>query len=325
MAGSFFAVLFRRLFRGFFARLRVAVYFACVFAFLSLVALRALKAQVGEAARALGGQLVELPQVSGHVETVELNGAHVHHARVWTTASVEEVLDRFEDHCKRNPGPLGEVLKQVAAKDPALFDKKVPAGAFRHAVIRNESSSDGVIICFVDDRGTGLEGIDEMLSRLTETGDLAELGQFRYVYAERQKDGRTHVVSMRTEGSLNVSRMFPATGDASGSDSRVLPRPPGSRRTLSAAAAGMPYAVRTYESNKGRAEVESFYDAWMKARGWIRAAKVESEGASAYFRQDGYQVFLVLAEEESRTYATLIEAGASGSSPIAAVEVTETP
>ena len=119
--------------------------------------------------------------------------------------------------------------------------------------------------------------------------------------------------------------MFPATGDAAGSDSRVLPRPPGSRRTLSAAAAGMPYAVRTYESNEGRAEVERFYDGWMKARGWIRAARVESEGASAYFRQDGYQVFLVLAEEEGRTYATLVEAGASGSSPIATIEVTETP
>ena len=72
-------------------------------------------------------------------------------------------------------------------------------------------------------------------------------------------------------------------------------------------------------------DLEAFYGAWMKAHGWIQAARNDSEGATAYFRQDGYQVFLTLMEEGGRTYATLIEAGASASSPTATVEISESP
>jgi hypothetical protein len=315
----------RWLFRGWLGRLRVSIYFACVFAFLSVVAARALRAEVGEASRALGRQLIDLPNVNGAVEVIQLNGARMQHARVTTTAPVATVLDRFEEHCNANPGALAEVLDEVAAQHPVLFEKNAPKGSLRHAVLRNETERDGVLICFVDDRATGLAGVNELLKSLAETGDLSVLGQLRFVFAERQKDGRTKVVSMRNEGSLNLSRMFPSSGDADGNDSRVLPRPPDSRRTLAAAAEGMPYALRTYDSGKRRAELEAFYAAWMKAHGWIQAAQNESEGATAYFRQDGYQVFLTLMEEGGRTYATLIEAGASASSPTATVEISESP
>jgi hypothetical protein len=314
-----------RLFRGWLARLRVALYFACVFAVLSVVAARALRAEVGAASRVLGRQLIDLPDVSGTAEVIQLNGARMRHARVSTSASVTNVLDRFEEHCNQNPGPLAEVLDEVAADHPAVFEKNALKRAFRHAVVRHETDSDGVLICFVDERATGLAGMNELLQALAETGDLALLGEFRYVFAERRKDGKTKVVVMRNEGSLNVSRMFPATGDADGSDSSVLPRPPDARRTLSASAEGMPYALRTYDSGKSRAELQAFYAAWMKAGGWREAAKVEGGEATAYFRQDGYQVFLTFAEEGGRTYATLIEAGAAAPSPTIAVEITESP
>ena len=314
------------LFRGWLARLRVSIYFACVFAFLSVMAARALRAEVGEASRALGRQLIDLPDVSGAAEVIQLNGARMQHARVTTSASVATVLDRFEEHCNANPGPLAEVLDEVVAEHPAVFEKKnALKGSFRHAVVRHETESDGVLICFVDERTTGLAGINDVLKALAETGDLAVLGQFRYVFAERRKDGRTKVVSMRNEGSLNVSRMFPTTGDADGTDSRILPRPPDARRTLSASAEGMPYALRTYDSGKSRAELQAFYGAWMKAGGWIQAAEVKGQGATAYFRPDGYQVFLTLMEEGGRTYATLIEAGALTSSPTLGVEISESP
>jgi hypothetical protein len=105
----------------------------------------------------------------------------------------------------------------------------------------------------------------------------------------------------------------------------VLPRPPEARRTLVAAAEGMPFALRTYESAKSRADLQAFYDHWMKIEGWRLGAKVEREGASAYFRKDGYQVILTLNETDGRTYATLIEAGQAASSSIATVEISESP
>jgi hypothetical protein len=318
-------VLTAWLFRGWVRRLRLAIYFACVFALLSLVAVRALRAEVGEASRALGRQLIDLPDVSGAAEIIQLNGARMQHARVSTSASVTTVLDRFEQHCNGNPGPLAEVLDEFAANHAALLEKKGPKGSIRRAVLRHETESDGVLMCFVDERATGLAGMNEILQALAETGDLAVLGQFRYVFAERRKDGRTKVVSMRNEGSLSVSRMFPATGDADGNDSRVLPRPPDARRTLSASAEGMPYALRTYDSGKSRAELQAFYGAWMKASGWTQAAAVKEEGATAYSRPDGYQVFLTLMEEGGRTHATLIEAGALAPSPTVVVEISESP
>jgi hypothetical protein len=314
------------LFRGWLGRLRVSIYFACVFAFLSVVAARALRAEVGEASRALGRQLLDLPNVSGAAEVIQLNGARMHHARVSTSASISTVLDRFEEHCNANPGPLAEVLNDVAADHPAVFKKHALKGAFRHAVVRHESERDGVVMCFVDRRATGLAGVNETLQALAETGDLAVLGQFRYVFAEQRKDGKTMVVSMRNEGSLNVSRMFPATGDADGTDSPILPRPPDARRTLSASAEGMPYALRTYDSGKTRAELQAFYGTWMKASGWTQAAKFDGakgDGATAYFRQDGYQVFLTFMEEGGRTFATLIEAGAPNTTAV--VEISESP
>jgi hypothetical protein len=317
--------LVRWLVRGWLGRLRLSIYFACVFALLSLVAMRALRAEVGEASRALGRQLIELPHVSGAVEVIQLNGARMQHARVSTSASVATVLDRFEEHCNASPGALAEVLDEVAANHPGMLEKKGVKGPMKRAVIRHETEGDGVLMCFVDDRATGLAGMNEILKALAETGDLSVLGEFRYVFAERRKDGRTKVVSMRNEGPFNLSRMFPATGDADGSDSRVLPRPPDARRTLSAFAEGMPYALRTYDSGKSRAELQAFYGAWMKASGWVQAAEVKDEGATAYFRPDGYQVFLTLMEEGGRTYATLVEAGALAPSPTVAVEISESP
>jgi hypothetical protein len=313
------------LFRGWLGRLRLSIYFACVFAFLTVLAARALRAEVGEASQALGRQLIDLPDVRGVAEVIRLNGARMQHARVSTTASIATVLDRFEAHCNSSPGPLAEVLDDIAANHPALIEEKGPKGSMRRAVVRHETESDGVLMCFVDDRASGLAGMDDILQALAETGDLSVLGQFRYVFAERRKDGRTKVVSLRNEGPLNVSRMFPATGDADGSDSRVLPRPPDSRRTLSASAEGMPYALRTYDSGKSRAELQAFYGAWMKASGWMQAAEVKGEGATAYSRRDGYQVFLTLIEEGGRTHATLIEAGALAPSPTAVVEISESP
>src|SRR5690606_22133580 len=110
----------------------------------------------------------------------------------------------------------------------------------------------------------------------------SELGLIRYLYAERLASGKTRVILFWNNGPLDLDNMFPAVGDASGSDSRVLPRPPESRRTLSAAVEGMPYAVRTYASNRNIDQVKQFYQLWMEEQHWQLGA--EAEGTLTYFR-----------------------------------------
>jgi hypothetical protein len=313
-----------RIFGKWLKLLRVSVYFACVFSLFSVLAATALHAKVEGAARSLGRQLADLPDLTRGAEAILLNGARMYHARVTTRESVGTVLDRFEEHCKKNPGPMAEVMRDFAAQQPKLFDESAK-GPFRHAVMRDNSEQDGALICFVDDRETGLAGMSELFARFAATSDLSEFGEVRYVFAERRKDGTTLVVTMWNQGPLNLSKMFPASGDADGTDSRVLPRPPEGRRTLVAAAEGMPFALRAYESGKSRTDLQAFYDQWMKTEGWRVAAKAEREATTAYLRKDGYQVFLTLAEDEGRTYATLIEAGPAASSQIATVEISESP
>lgn len=180
-----------------------------------------------------------------------------------------------------------------------------------------------MLICFTGQRPGTLAELLEAARQLVETSDLSSFGSVVYAYAERNAHGRTHVVTLWTQTGLDLGRMFPATGDAAGEDSRVLPRPQNARRTLSAAAEGMPFGLRLYETSASPASVRRFYDDWMRGNGWQIAARAEEQGATAYLRADGYQAFLSLSTAEARTYVTLTEAGRADGSAIAAVQVQE--
>jgi hypothetical protein len=312
------------IFRTWLRVLRLSTYLACVFALLSLLALRSLRADMREAAHALGRQLADLPELTRGADVVLLNGARLHHSRTTTSDPVPVVLDRIEAHCNRSRGPLARALDEAAEQHPREFEEEVPR-AFRNAVLREDSDDDGVVICFTDNRQSPIDGLKSAFERFTKTSDLSAFGNVRYAYAERQSDASTLVVLLWTNGSLNLSTMFPETGDAAGEDSRVLPRPPASRRTLAAAAEGQPYGLRSYESSKSAADTQQFYDAWMKREGWGRVAHAEREGATAYLRQDGYQAFVSLFEDAGHTYVTLIEAGHAAGDSIGSIELGESP
>src|SRR5262245_50331573 len=102
------------IFRTWLRVLRLSIYLACVFALLSLLALRSLRADMREAAYALGRQLADLPELTRGADVVLLNGARLHHSRTTTTDSVPVVLNRIEAHCNRSRGPLDRALDEAA-------------------------------------------------------------------------------------------------------------------------------------------------------------------------------------------------------------------
>ena len=116
------------------------------------------------------------------------------------------------------------------------------------------------------------------------------------------------MVSLWADNGLNLSTLFPTTGDAAGDDSPLLPRPPAARRTLAASAEGMPFAVRSYESSQAPDLVQHFYDEWLTKRGF-RAAHDAGSNSSSYLRADGYQAFLSLMRSDGHTYVTVTETG----------------
>jgi hypothetical protein len=124
---------------------------------------------------------------------------------------------------------------------------------------------------------------------------------------------------MWTEGSFNIPAMFPSEGDAPGSDTARVTRPPESRRVLSAGIEGHPYSLRMYDSERTHAEVLEHYDRYMQASGWNGYALPEAQGeldlnehVRAYAQHGAAVIVVVHQTPQEKTGVTLIEMGSAG-------------
>lgn len=304
-------------------QVRLAAYSLVVFGALAFVAARSVYADVREIGLGVGHQLAELEDLTGGAYVVRVNGAEVHWASARTERSVAQVLDRYEEHCRRSPSALGAALEDIphALEDHVTLAKSDPA---RAGIVRDEQNGRGMVACFVREHTSGdLDEVRRSLEALARTGDLASMGQLRYVFAERSERGGTRVVTMWSDGSLNLGRMFPPEGDAPGTDSSVVPRPAGSRRTLSASVVGFPAAVRIYESDALPAELVSNAGRALRAAGFEEAVPTRPSGErvarAAWVRRDGAEIILSAAARGRRSTLSVVEA--SGAS-VAGIEVT---
>jgi len=289
--------------------LRVFSYFSCI----SLVGLafeaRTLHAAAREDAFTLGHELLGLSDLTAGAETVSLNGARFHHAMNSSSAPLHAVLDRIEQHCREQPGSAARVLDQLAVHDPKRFQRHAPPGAMRSAVFREESGPRGMIVCFVG--GPDPASVADWLAalrRFSQSRDLSSFGRLRYSFAESAEHGATRVVTLWADDGLDLSALFPKTGDARGSDSPSIPRPPGARRTLTASAGGMPFSVHGYESQQSLADIQRFYDTWMRQHGY-QNAHISEPDVSSYLHASGNQVFISLLQSDQRALVTVTESG----------------
>jgi hypothetical protein len=103
--------------------------------------------------------------------------------------------------------------------------------------------------------------------------------------------------------------MFPKAGDAPGVDFPDLPRPPGSRRILSAWEEGQAPAVNIYESSTLKPDqLDKFYRAELPKLGW-EAAIPPSKGSDLLAHplivmRDGMTVSLSQTDLEGESLAT---------------------
>jgi hypothetical protein len=248
-----------------------------------------------------------LSDLTRGAETVVLNGVRFHHSVSASPQALRTVLDRLEEHCRKNPGAAALVLDQLVDSGATGAARAAPPGALRNAVFREEASTRGMVLCFVG--GPSPASAASWLSalrRFSTSRDLSAFGRLHYSFAESVGHEQTRVVTLWADTGLNLATLFPKTGDAPGTDSRLLPRPPDARRTLSASAQGLPFSVRMYESNQSLEAAQNFYDTWLSQRGYQAAHDAQS-GASSYLRADGYQAFLSLLRGDGHTYVTLSE------------------
>ncbi len=298
--------------------LRVSFYFTCVSCGLALLAARSVRADIGELGLAAGKQLAHLEDLTSEAEVLLVNGARFHHASTYSAHTVAEVLDRFQVECEKSPGMLGQGARAIPESAMARLDARVPRYS-RNAIVRDESDAGGMLACFVGAKPGNLDELKSRLAHFSRTLDLAEFGDLRYVYASRKGD-QTRVITLWTDSELNLGRMFPASGDAAGADSPLAPRPPASRRTLTAAALGMPFGLRIYESAQSERELNSYYTRVMAERGYSVPEGASAAGTTAFVKPDGAQVFVSLSSSDGTTFVTLTDAAGRIGSATAQVE-----
>ncbi len=238
-----------------------------------------------------GDQLSELTgqfRTSG-VHQLRINKQPIQLEVLTTSTPVETVLDRVETWCVRHAGRLSEQLAEARAFQGEFVDSDL-----LDATLREERNGRGFVACL--DMGGNKLSWQELVTRLQkyrQTRDVHDIGDFHYVRVE-PADGATRIIRVWVEDSFSVENMFPATGDAPGSDVSGVARPSTGRRILSATVGDeLGYRWTVYEGVNGTAaEVLATYRDNLVRAGWRLSAL--GEGAPAVLAQRGEEALVVV-------------------------------
>jgi hypothetical protein len=307
---------------------RVAAYAVTVGAVIGGLSLRSAMADIGEASQALGHQLLPLSDVLGERSHVMVNGESIFIGNALTDEPVGEVLDRFVQNCHEHRSSSSEVWSKVAgmqekfskltaqqiastprhAQLTAALGKLAGMPVDRFGTIRTGGDDSGAVICFTQADGTPLDGATAW-TEFRKTGDLGKLGNLRYAYATRTKQ-KTHVLTAWTQDKFNFTSLSLKAGDAPGQDPVGVPRPPSSRRVLTASVTQTPYGLHVYESPDTPAQVLEFYDTKMTEDGWITLKPLGKDRETERGYQKGLiQIALVTNRTDKATQVLLGELG----------------
>jgi len=258
--------------------LRALLRAALLLAFVGVIAggwvYHSARAQMDETFFGLGEQMM-LYEYAAHQDAprdLVVNGQTIKLSSGTTTRSMEDVLGFFEGRCAEADGDVALQMEQLLADHPEVSSERPPSSL---PVLREQGARTGYVACF--DMGEASIDVTEVLRRIRaydRTGNVAEIGDMRYVFAERTERG-AHFVALWTEGEFNVRRMFPEQGDAPGQDVDGVSRPPRSRRMLSGFERGQPHSMTVYHSRLDEAGLEAFYRRELPERGWTFLARPE--------------------------------------------------
>lgn len=277
---------------------RVGGFLAVASLGIGMFATHSAKADMAKATIKFGREVAPLA-LEGANE-VRINGQSFFLREGQSSAPVKDILDEFEDRCKKQKGALGELWAQVPEKVEFQGQSMLLPNSMRAGVLRaDEGAGEGAVMCLVKgERSSG--SMTESFTNFAKSQDLGDLGKLRYVYAQGSKNGKTRVVTAWTEDSFSFKAIGAPDGDPPGGDTS-LPKPEGARRFMNAEVVGTPFGIRLYEVQQSPQEVVAFYDKWAAA-GNFRGLAPEHPVAEmrAYFR-DNTQVLVTANKSEKGT------------------------
>jgi hypothetical protein len=301
--------------RRLFGSLRLASYVLVVGGLLLGALSTRAHARLREQSLTLSRELLPLADLLKDATGLRLNGEVVNFSMtVLEATSVDRVLDRVQAQCETHPGPLAQQSQALLASLPHGLPGTAALAQLlaKLAVTREQTDSQGSVLCFTGGDATAHPDFAE---RFENTNDLGALGNLRYVMAgqgdpSQNEQGLTRVVTLWTEGRFRLDRLAPPeAGDAAGSDSPLIPRPPHAVRILSAEAIGAPYSVRIYETDASAGDVLAFYDGRMAGFSRLTLPGYEESGR-AYVKK-ATPLLLHLSRSGSKSLVTLSEVGAA--------------
>jgi hypothetical protein len=299
--------------------IRVATYSLVVLALLLGYGMHSARGAIGERSLALGRELEGMRELLGNTKAVALNGQRMMVSTATVPLTVAAALDGFEGLCRRGPNGLAQAVEQLPAAHAA--SAQIPL-ARRLGILRHEDAHDGIIACIVH-RGDRKLELAELTEALTGTLDIGLLGDFFFVYARDAKTHQrpqSHLITSWTHGSFQPSVMFPASGDAPGSDSLLAARPAHARRVLSGVAVEAPYALRVYESRESPAAALAQFEASMTLRGWTRMHQARLPDATHVYTHGSGLTALATAGLSQQTSATVFSLVEMGTAPAPSAE-----
>ncbi len=265
------------------------------------------EAQLSEGLLDLGGRMMRYSdaETQSAPREVVLNGQVMHLSSGVAAGSVESLLDRFEARCDAADGELMEQLAQLQAEHPEADGVE----GLRSPTLRRDDGERGYVACLdLGPESVTATELVERLHRYGDTGDVAEVGEARYVFAE-ESGGSTHFVALWTSGSFNLRAMFPQEGDVPGEDPDGIARPPSARRVLQGFERGQPHVMTVYETRSDEADLERFFHRALTAEGWslsvdptgLEASRPMGDAPTTFVAERGDRMAVVVLHTSLRT------------------------
>jgi len=273
--------------------LRLGLFLVVTGAVISALLVRSVQAEVTEVLRGMSAEIMRYPGAPQEgLRELLLNGVRVSFRTQTVDAPLVEVFAHYETLCDGSDVRLNEAAGYVACVD-------------------------------MGDAPEDLQSLAERFVRFSETGDMRQLGELRYVHARRVASAngeKTFVFTMWADSDFDLRRMLPgASTDAAGRDLEGLPRPPDSQRILSAWEAQQPSGIFVYRvASKSAVELESFYRRELSNHGWAVIERNHSESIEI----DG--IHMISAEQGNRLVTVLSHRG-EGSQTVLTILVSEPP
>lgn len=301
--------------------LRVAALLAAAWVGALLISGHRAKADIHEVMLGFGAQMMRFDDADrqGAPREMWINGQRMMFATASTRHSLRTVLDYYEGRCMQRDGDFAAEIARIAqaeAPHAALPDRKS-----MDSTMRFENGRRGFVACV--DMGANRVTFDQLSQKLQDfsrSGDLADVGHLRYVYATNERD-RTHIVTFWTDDHFLIGRLFPATGDAPGRDVAHMPRPPGARRLLSSWEEGEPESLTIYsQSSENAAGLETYYRRELPRQGWtlLGDARSRYDGDRLRAAELGH-ARLVGAERDRETAFVVVDDGQDGKGVVTVV------